>query len=116
MSEKIYTLEHIDPQSFYGPNNLNLTIVKTKFPKLQIVARGEEIKLFGDDASIQSFELAMKQLEKVYLKNKELNEHVVLEALEGISVEKPENNQSVNMVSTGDTLLIDTRDTPNRPE
>ncbi|MFM2299747.1 MAG: hypothetical protein RIR98_1355, partial [Bacteroidota bacterium] len=80
MSEKIYTLEHIDPQTFFGPNNLNLTIIKSKFPKLQVVARGEEIKLFGDDASIEAFGQAMKQLEKVFLKNKELNEHMVLEA------------------------------------
>ena len=110
MSEKIYTLEHIDPQTFFGPNNLNLTIIKSKFPKLQVVARGEEIKLFGDDASIEAFGQAMKQLEKVFLKNKELNEHMVLEALEGITVEKPSDAATgPNLISTGDTLLIGTR-------
>ena len=109
MSEKIYTLEQIDPQTFYGPNNLNLTIIKSKFPKLQIIARGEEIKLFGDDASMNAFELAMKQLEKTFLKNKELNEHMVLEALEGITVEKPAESASANLITTGDTLLIGTR-------
>lgn len=110
MSEKIYTLEHIDPQTFFGPNNLNLTIIKSKFPKLQVVARGEEIKLFGDDASIEAFGQAMKQLEKVFLKNKELNEHMVLEALEGITVEKPSDaSTGPNLISTGDTLLIGTR-------
>lgn len=110
MSEKIYTLEHIDPQTFFGPNNLNLTIIKSKFPKLQVVARGEEIKLFGDDASIEAFGQAMKQLEKVFLKNKELNEHMVLEALEGITVEKPSDAATgTNLISTGDTLLIGTR-------
>lgn len=110
MSEKIYTLEHIDPQTFFGPNNLNLTIIKSKFPKLQVVARGEEIKLFGDDASIEAFGQAMKQLEKVFLKNKELNEHMVLEALEGIAVEKPSDAATgTNLISTGDTLLIGTR-------
>jgi phosphate starvation-inducible PhoH-like protein len=109
LSEKIYTLEQIDPQTFYGPNNLNLTIIKSKFPKLQIIARGEEIKLFGDDASMNAFELAMKQLEKTFLKNKELNEHMVLEALEGITVEKPAESASANLITTGDTLLIGTR-------
>lgn len=110
MSEKIYTLEHIDPQTFFGPNNLNLTIIKSKFPKLQVVARGEEIKLFGDDASIEAFGQAMKQLEKVFLKNKELNEHMVLEALEGITLEKPSDAATgTNLISTGDTLLIGTR-------
>ncbi|MFM8995283.1 MAG: PhoH family protein [Bacteroidota bacterium] len=108
MSEKIYTLEHIDPQTFYGPNNLNLTIVKSKFPKLQVVARGQEIKLFGDEPSIQAFEVAMRHLEKVFLKNKELNEHIVLEALEGFVVEKSDDNAEKNLISTGDTLLIGT--------
>lgn len=109
LSEKIYTLELIDPQTFYGPNNLNLTIIKSKFPKLQIIARGEEIKLLGDDASLGAFEMAMKQLEKTFLKNKELNEHMVLEALEGISVEKSAESTSANLITTGDTLLIGTR-------
>jgi phosphate starvation-inducible PhoH-like protein len=109
LSEKIYTLENIDPQSFYGPNNLNLTIIKSKFPKLQIVARGEEIKLFGDDQSIQTFQLAMSHLEKVFVKNKELNEHMVLEALEGFTIEKTGEKPAPNAVSTGDTLLIGTR-------
>lgn len=108
MSEKIYTLEHIDPQTFYGPNNLNLTIVKSKFPKLQVVARGQEIKLFGDEPSIKAFEVAMRHLEKVFLKNKELNEHIVLEALEGFVVEKSDDNAEKNLISTGDTLLIGT--------
>jgi phosphate starvation-inducible PhoH-like protein len=75
-----------------------------------VVARGEEIKLFGDDASIEAFGQAMKQLEKVFLKNKELNEHMVLEALEGITVEKPSDAATgPNLISTGDTLLIGTR-------
>lgn len=109
LSEKIFTLENIDPQSFYGPNNLNLTIIKSKFPKLQIVARGHEIKLIGADNSIDTFMLAMSHLEKVFLKSKELNEHMVLEALEGFSVEKTGEKLALNEVSTGDTLLIGTR-------
>ena len=109
MSERNYTLDQIDPQQFYGPNNLHLTIIKAKFPKLQLVARGEEIKIFGDDTSINAFLMAMKHLEKMFAKNKEINEHMVLEALEGVVVEKVEGAAEANLISTGDTLLIGTR-------
>ena len=109
MSERIYTLDVIDPQQFYGPNNLHLTIIKSKFPKLQFVARGDEIKIFGDEASMDAFELAMKHLEKIFLKSKEINEHIVLEALEGIEVVKPENTGGPPLIGTGDVLLIGTR-------
>ena len=109
MSERIYTLDTIDPQQFYGPNNLHLTIIKSKFPKLQFVARGDEIKIFGDEASMDAFQLAMKHLEKIFLKSKEINEHIVLEALEGIEVVKPENKGGPPLIGTGDVLLIGTR-------
>lgn len=109
MSERIYTLDVIDPQQFYGPNNLHLTIIKSKFPKLQFVARGDEIKIFGDEASMDAFQTAMKHLEKVFLKSKEINEHIVLEALEGIEVVKVENTGGPPLIGTGDVLLIGTR-------
>jgi len=109
LSERIYTLDIIDPQQFYGPNNLHLTIIKSKFPKLQFVARGDEIKIFGDEASMDAFQTAMKHLEKVFLKSKEINEHIVLESLEGIEVVKPENTGGPPLIGTGDVLLIGTR-------
>jgi len=109
LSERIYTLDVIDPQQFYGPNNLHLTIIKSKFPKLQFVARGDEIKIFGDEASMDAFQTAMKHLEKVFLKGKEINEHIVLEALDGIEVVKPENTGGPPLIGTGDVLLIGTR-------
>ncbi len=109
LSERIYTLDIMDPQLFYGPNNLHLTIIKSKFPKLQFVARGDEIKIFGDEASMNAFQIAMKHLEQVFLKRKEINEHIVLEVLEGIEIVKPENAGDVPLISTGDVLLIGTR-------
>jgi len=99
----------MDPQLFYGPNNLHLTIIKSKFPKLQFVARGDEIKIFGDETSMNAFQIAMKHLEQVFLKRKEINEHIVLEVLEGIEIVKSENAGDVPLISTGDVLLIGTR-------
>lgn len=58
---------------------------------------------------MDAFQTAMKHLEKVFLKSKEINEHIVLEALEGIEVVKPENTGGPPLIGTGDVLLIGTR-------
>ena len=71
MTERIYTLEIINPQLFYGPNNAHLNLIKSKFPKLQFVARGEEIKVFGDELSMNDFAAGMQVLEKLYIKKGE---------------------------------------------
>ncbi len=56
MFKKIIYLEAIDPVSIYGTNNANLDVLKRYFPKIRIVARGNEIKAFGSEADIAVFE------------------------------------------------------------
>ena len=45
MIERIYILESVDPVIFYGVNNSNMQLIKTLFPKLRIVARGNVMKV-----------------------------------------------------------------------
>ena len=47
MIERIYILESVDPVIFYGVNNSNMQLIKTLFPKLRIVARGNVMKVIG---------------------------------------------------------------------
>jgi len=104
LAERIYTLEIINPQVFYGPNNAHIHLIKLKYPKLQIIARGDEIKVFGDEESMRDFESGMQVLEKLYIKKGELNEHLLHEALHiGIG----EIDQATT--SSEDVLLIGTR-------
>jgi len=56
MIEKTLYLEGIDPVIVYGPNNTILNKIKSIYPKLKIIARGEEIKIIGDTAEIRHFE------------------------------------------------------------
>jgi phosphate starvation-inducible protein PhoH and related proteins len=81
LTELVYTLEIINPQLFYGPNNVHINLIKSKYPKLQFVARGDEIKVFGDQVSLDSFAAGMAVLEKLYIKKGELNERLIQEAL-----------------------------------
>ena len=49
MIEKLIVLEDIDPVIFYGVNNANIQLIKALYPKLRIVARGNVIKVLGDE-------------------------------------------------------------------
>lgn len=57
MSEKVLEINSINPLDFYGANNKKLTFIKQFFPKLKIVSRGNQLKLFGEEEIIQQFEL-----------------------------------------------------------
>ena len=49
MIEKHIVLEDVDPVVFYGVNNTNIQMIKALYPKLRIVARGNIIKVMGDE-------------------------------------------------------------------
>ena len=57
MSEKVLEINSINPLDLYGANNKKLTFIKQFFPKLKIVARGNQLKLIGEEEVIQQFEL-----------------------------------------------------------
>ena len=52
MIEKLIVLEDIDPVIFYGVNNANMQLIKALYPKLRIIARGNVIKVLGDEEEI----------------------------------------------------------------
>ena len=56
MIEQLIYLEGIDPAILYGINNDLLDKVKSFFPKLKIVARGNEIRIYGDEDEIARFD------------------------------------------------------------
>jgi phosphate starvation-inducible protein PhoH and related proteins len=56
MFEKLIHLEGIDPLEFFGVNNVKMNLIKSFFPKLIIVYRGNDVILKGDDEEILRFE------------------------------------------------------------
>ena len=55
MGEKIIDLGGINPLNIYGTNNKTLSFILDFFPKIKCVARGNTLKLVGDDESIEAF-------------------------------------------------------------
>ena len=74
MIEKVIYLEGIDPIDIYGINNLLYEKMKSFFPKLKLVARGDEIKVMGETSEIQRFENALNLLISHHQKYRRLTE------------------------------------------
>jgi len=74
MIEKIVYLEGIDPLDLYGINNSLYEKIKSFFPKLKLVARGDEIKIMGESSEIQRFENALNLLICYHQKYQRLTE------------------------------------------
>jgi len=50
------SIEGLNPAEIYGINNANLKHIKSFFPKLKVIARGNELSLAGDDEVMDEFE------------------------------------------------------------
>lgn len=55
MAEQIIQVENINPADLYGPNDVHLATVKSFFPKLKIIARGDLVKVMGEDDEVDVF-------------------------------------------------------------
>ncbi len=68
MNEIKLTIDTADQIQFWGANNEHYEMIKAAFPKLKIVARGNEVKALGDSEELKNFEqkiqLLVEHLEK----------------------------------------------------
>ena len=85
MIEKVVYLEGIDPLDLYGVNNSLYEKIKSFFPKLRLVARGDEIKVMGEPSEIQRFENILSILINYYHKYQRLTETDVMDIMDDTS-------------------------------
>lgn len=95
MIEKHIVLEDIDPVIFYGVNNVNIQMIKALYPKLRIVARGNVIKVMGDEEEMCAFEESILMLEKHCNQYNSLTEEVILDIVKG---RKPQIEQAHDVI------------------
>ncbi|WP_304068705.1 PhoH family protein [Pedobacter glucosidilyticus] len=55
MNELKITLESVNPAVLWGPNNEYFELIKRSFPKIKVVARGNELKALGDESELINF-------------------------------------------------------------
>jgi len=74
MIEKVVYLDGIEPIELYGINNSLYEKIKSFFPKLKLVARGDEIKVMGEHSEIERFENILNLFISYYHKYRRLTE------------------------------------------
>lgn len=89
MIERIYILENVDPVIFYGVNNSNMQLIKTLFPKLRIVARGNVMKVIGEEDESETFLRKIREIEKFCEEFNQLTEDAILDIVKGNSPNVP---------------------------
>ena len=74
MTEISIFLEDIDPVVFFGTNNSLLEKIRSFFPKIKIIARGNEIKCIGEEGEITIFAEKFNDLLEYYYKYNRIDE------------------------------------------
>ncbi|MBR2202729.1 MAG: PhoH family protein [Prevotella sp.] len=83
MIEKHIILEDIDPIMFYGINNVHLQMIRSLYPKVRIMARGNVIRILGDEDEIADIEESIGKICKHILKYNTINEEDILDIVKG---------------------------------
>ncbi|MCQ2051514.1 MAG: PhoH family protein [Bacteroidaceae bacterium] len=83
MIEKHIALENVDPVTFYGTGNANMQLLKALFPKVRIVARGNIIKIMGQEEEIENLEKLISKLEQHCSTYNSLKEEDIVDLFNG---------------------------------
>ncbi|GAA5219755.1 PhoH family protein [Membranihabitans marinus] len=86
MSEIVLTIDGVDLRELYGERNIHLNIVKDAYPELQIVSRGNYLKINGDKKSSQSAKANLETMVRFLKNNKRLDNHTVKDVVNGENV------------------------------
>ncbi|EOS13566.1 PhoH family protein [Phocaeicola sartorii] len=105
MIEKHIVLEDIDPVIFYGVNNVNMKMIQALYPKLKIVARGNVIKVLGDEEEMCAFEESILALEKHCTQYNSLKAEVILDIVKGRSPQTEKTGDTIVFSVTGKPIV-----------
>ncbi|MDR3653085.1 MAG: PhoH family protein [Paludibacter sp.] len=84
MIEKIFELSELtDTTVFYGINNNNVHLIKNLHPNVRFSARGNIIKLAGNEGDINNLFSIIEKLEKYCIDNNTLSEDNIIEIIKG---------------------------------
>jgi phosphate starvation-inducible PhoH-like protein len=101
LNEKIIEISGINPVELLGVNEAKLSLIKTYFPKLKVVSRGDTLKAIGDDDEIKLFESKIALLIAHLLKYKQLTENNIERLMD-----ETENGESQTLKHDDDILVF----------
>lgn len=105
MIERHILLDDIDLVSFYGVNNIHLQMLKALYPKLRIIARGNQMKVLGDEEEMCSFEENINKMIEHCAKYNSLNEEAILNIIKGRDTIKNDDDATICYSVTGKAII-----------
>lgn len=99
MIEKHIVLENIDLITFYGIKNAHIQMIKALYPKLRIIARGNIIKVMGDEEEMCAFEDNIEKMQQHCIKYNSLNEDTILNIIKGERTKEESGDNSAIVYS-----------------
>lgn len=102
-------LESLDPVDFYGVNEQRLEHIRTMFPKIKLVARGNQIKVLGEAAEVERFTVLLDKIKRHYATYNSLSD------TEWDSLLNDNTTKASLHAGGGDVILFSTTGTPIRP-
>lgn len=106
MNERIISIETYNPLEIYGVNDAHLELIKKQFPKLKIVARGDVVKVFGEEEELAVFERKFSLLLLSYEKFGRITESDILQIMQG----GEEETNGLIQAQQPDDVLVHGRD------
>ena len=83
MIEKHIIIEDVDPVMFYGVDNAHLQMLKSLFSKLRINARGDVIRILGDEEEMSQFEENVETMRRHLIKFNSITEEDIIDIVKG---------------------------------
>ncbi|MDP3358983.1 MAG: PhoH family protein [Lutibacter sp.] len=77
MNERIIVLTDIYPNDLFGNKNSNIELLQKYFPKLKIVARGTELKVYGEPEILDEFEKRLEMIIAYFGRYNKLDENTI---------------------------------------
>ncbi|WP_299524524.1 PhoH family protein [uncultured Lutibacter sp.] len=77
MNERIIELTEINPSDLFGAQNTTIEILRKYYPKLKIVARGNELKAYGEKEILDEFEKRLGMLITYFNRYNKLDENSI---------------------------------------
>ncbi len=100
MSERVLQIDLNNPLEFYGPGDVHLSQIKSLFPKLKIIVRGDFIKIIGTTDDIKLFEKRLNLLIIQFEKFGKITDETVK-----MIMSEEQNHKDLNEIVDTDVLV-----------
>lgn len=114
MNELLIRIDSDNPIEFYGVNDRNLFLIKKHFPKLKIVARGDTLKVLGEQEELDLFEKRLQSLQNYYYAGGKLTENAIEQIMGGYEIQSPASESSDVIVFGNNGIVVKARTTNQR--